>query len=116
MAEALSLSRRVRGGGVGRCIVIVPTASDDVPVPAGFPDGFGTGDGSARALLVLVSLRGITPERCTRLAWAEGTASSCLDGHPTADAAGSENDQAFARTADPSAHRRTAPRRWVPGS
>jgi DNA processing protein len=73
---------------------------DDIPDPLGFPEGFTEGAGARDALLVLASLRGITPRKLHQLAWARGTAEECLaairSGH-----AGSDNDQAFAREADP---------------
>lgn len=72
----------------------------DVPVPAGFPQGFAAGPDGREALLVLVSLRGITPRTLHRLAWAQGTASGCLHAIQSGRA-GSENDQAFAREAHP---------------
>lgn len=73
---------------------------DGVPAPAGFPEGFGNGDEARAALLVLVSLRGITPRALHALAWRSGTAAVCLD-EIRQGRAGSENDQAFAREADP---------------
>jgi DNA processing protein len=75
---------------------------DRVPEPAGFPDGFAADPGARDSLMVLASLRGITPRTLHRLAWDQGTATRCLDAIRGARA-GSENDQAVARKADPAA-------------
>ena len=47
-------------------------------VPAGWPPGFGDGDGERRALLVLSTLRGITPRNLHALAWRAGSAAAAL--------------------------------------
>jgi DNA processing protein len=74
--------------------------ADDTDVPRGFPEGFGAGEEERAATLVLVSLLGIAPKRLHALAWAQGTASGCLEAIRSG-AAGSRADQAFARAADP---------------
>ena len=72
----------------------------DVPVPAGFPPGFASGDQAREASLVLASLRGITPRTLHDLAWSVGTAQGCLEAVRDG-LAGSDNDQTFALRADP---------------
>ncbi|HET7236160.1 MAG TPA: DNA-processing protein DprA [Actinomycetota bacterium] len=74
-------------------------ASD--PWPA-WPDGFAEADQDRRALLVLVSLRGITPRRLLELAVRSGTASAALAAIGRGEA-GSEKDRAFASALDPDA-------------
>jgi DNA processing protein len=73
---------------------------DPVPVPAGFPEGFAQGPDARHALLVLVSLRGISPRALHDLAWQEGSAVACREA-VCEGRAGSQNDHAFAREADP---------------
>lgn len=75
-------------------------------MPPGFPAGFADGAGAREALLVLSSLRGIKPYQLHELAWAEGTAEAILAAI-RAGRAGSEADQAWARTLDPGAIERT---------
>jgi DNA processing protein len=72
---------------------------DDV-APRGFPDGFGRGRSERRALLVLASLRGITPRRLHEQAWRDGSAEACLAG-VMAGRTGSEGDREAARTTVP---------------
>ncbi len=72
----------------------------DRPVPAGFPPGFGSGAGAREALLVLASLRGITPRTLHALAWSCRTAQRCLQA-VCEGRVGSENDRDAARGADP---------------
>jgi DNA processing protein len=72
---------------------------DGKPTPPGFPDGFAATSDDRRALLVLASLRGSSPGSLHDLAWSEGCASACLAA-VVRGVAGSEADQAFARSAD----------------
>lgn len=69
-------------------------------VPAGWPPGFGVGEGERQALLVLSTLRGITPRNLHALAWERGGACSALAairrGH-----AGSVGDREHSLGADP---------------
>ena len=75
-------------------------ATEGVSVPPGFPEGFAAGSEGRDASLVLVSLRGISPKRLHELAWLEGSAAGCLAAIRSG-AAGSEADQAHARSAEP---------------
>ena len=74
----------------------VTVAEDPWPV---WPDGFAATPEDVRALLVLSSLRGITPRRMLEVAVDRGTAAGTL-ALIHAGKAGSENDRAFARTLD----------------
>lgn len=71
---------------------------DDVGV--GWPTGFATGADQRRALITLSCLRGITPRALFKLAWAEGTAASCLRAIQMGRA-GSLADRAWAAQVDP---------------
>jgi DNA processing protein len=72
----------------------------DDPVPIGFPERFVRGPGDRASLLVLSTLRGISPRQLHRLAWREGTATRCLEAIE-AGRTGSEADARVAATADP---------------
>ena len=73
--------------------------SDEV-APRGFPDGFGQDRDERRAVLVLATLRGITPRKLHELAWREGSAAACLHA-VRRGLAGSRGDSESALTADP---------------
>ena len=96
--------------------------ADDPPVdeirPDGFPPGFGDGPGEADAVLLLRCLLGITPRALHRLAWETGCAREALRAIG-AGLAGTDNDRAFLREADPGEIRArvvaTAGRFVVPG-
>lgn len=84
----------------------------DVPrraldVPAGFPDGYASGERARDALLVLSALRGIKPYQLHELAWSEATAEASLAAI-RGGAAGSRADQEWARALDPSTVERDA--------
>ena len=68
--------------------------------PGVWPDGFASGGRNRRALLVLSSLRGIKPKQLLELAQRERTAVACLAAIRAGDG-GSDDDQEFARQADP---------------
>jgi DNA processing protein len=72
----------------------------DEPAPSGWPDGFGSSAEDRRALVVLSSLRGITPRNLHRLCWREGTAEAAL-ASIRAGGAGSDSDREHARSAEP---------------
>jgi DNA processing protein len=72
---------------------------DEAP-PRGWPTGFAATERDRSALLVLASLRGITPRRLHALAWRTGSAAACLSAvrsGPVASAA----DRELARRVDP---------------
>jgi DNA processing protein len=71
-------------------------------VPAGWPPGFGLGDDERGALLVLSTLRGITPRNLHALAWQEGGASAALSAIRRGRA-GSEGDREHATSTEPTA-------------
>ena len=72
----------------------------DDPAPTGWPDGFGASAEDRRALVVLSSLRGITPRNLHRLCWRDGSAAAAL-GSIRAGRAGSDGDREHAISADP---------------
>ena len=63
--------------------------------PTGWPIGFGDSPEERRAVVVLSSLRGITPRNLHRLCWQEGGASAALDAIQ-AGRAGSDGDREHA--------------------
>ena len=74
-------------------------ATPALDVPPGFPEGFASGPQAREALLVLASLRGITPyARSTSSRGPRARPRRCLEAI-RAGAAGSENDRDFARAA-----------------
>lgn len=62
-----------------------------------WPDGFGAGEEDRRALLVLSTLRGLTPRKLLPVALERGSAAATLAWIARGQA-GSERDRAFART------------------
>ena len=70
--------------------------------PPKWPSGFAEDRANRRALLVLVSLRGLEPRKLLRLAAVEGTASACLAA-VREGRAGSPADRGFAGRLDPAA-------------
>jgi len=82
----------------------VQAESDDPaaerPRPEGFPSGFGEGPGEADAVMLLACLLGITPRVRHELLWREGSASAAVEAI-RGGVAGSDNDRAFLRNADP---------------
>ncbi len=72
----------------------------DDPAPTGWPEAFGASAEDGRALVVLSSLRGITPRNLHRLCWREGSASAAL-ASITAGRAGSDGDREHALSAEP---------------
>ncbi len=70
---------------------------EPVSPPTGWPAGFGVGDDEREALVVLASLRGITPRNLHRLCWAEGGAAGAL-ATIRAGRAGSPADRTWAST------------------
>ena len=75
--------------------------------PTGWPIGFGGSPDERRALVVLSSLRGITPRNLHRLCWQEGGARAALDAI-LVGRAGSDGDREHAAMADPNVILRTA--------
>ena len=75
--------------------------------PTGWPIAFGCSRDERRALVVLSSLRGITPRNLHRLCWSEGGACAALHairaGH-----AGSDGDREHALVAEPQVVLRSA--------
>ena len=71
---------------------------DDAP-PRGWPAEFARGDADRSAVLVLATLRGLTPRRLHALAWRLGSAAACLAA-VRAGEAGSPADRDRARRAD----------------
>ena len=69
--------------------------------PQRWPTGFADGPANRRALLVLMSLRGLTPRGLLGIAERERTAEACLATVRRGDA-GSAADRAFAHALDPS--------------
>jgi DNA processing protein len=80
--------------------VVVREATDPALLPAGWPDGFGADPAERDALLMLASLRGITPRSLRELAWREGGPRACLAAIRRG-AAGSERDREHAGTIRP---------------
>lgn len=72
----------------------------DDPAPSGWPHGFGASAEDRRALVVLSSLRGITPRNLHRLCWREGSAGAALASIKAARA-GSDGDREHAMSAAP---------------
>lgn len=70
------------------------------PAPTGWPAGFGTGVEERNALVVLASLRGITPRTLHRLCWSEGGASGALRAIRSGRA-GSDADRTWAASTTP---------------
>lgn len=70
------------------------------PTPTGWPAGFGAGHVEREALVVLASLRGITPRTLHRLCWSEGGAVEALHAI-RAGRAGSDTDRAWAANTRP---------------
>ncbi len=68
--------------------------------PRWWPEGFAEGPANRRAVLVLSSLRGLTPGKLLALAAREGDASACLSAI-RAGRAGSDGDREYARRLDP---------------
>ncbi len=68
--------------------------------PRWWPNGFADGHANRRAVLVLSSLRGLTPRRLLALAAREGSAAACLAAI-RAGLAGSDGDRGYARRLDP---------------
>lgn len=87
----------------------MPAEPDEPPVdeilPEGFPPGFGDGPIEADAALLLRCLLGITPRALHRLAWQTRSAGAALHAIRSG-LAGTHNDRAFLRDADPRALRR----------
>ena len=69
------------------------------PAPTGWPAGFGIGDEERDALVVLASLRGITPRTLHRLCWKEGGGGVGALQAIRAGRAGSDRDRAWASSA-----------------
>jgi DNA processing protein len=57
---------------------VISATSDPALLPPGWPDGFGGDPAERDALLVLASLRGITPRALRERAWIEGGPRACL--------------------------------------
>lgn len=72
---------------------------EPVAAPTGWPSGFGVGSDERRAIVVLASLRGISPRNLHRLCWREGSASGALAA-VRAGRAGSDADGQHARATD----------------
>ncbi|MEP6973374.1 MAG: DNA-processing protein DprA [Actinomycetota bacterium] len=75
--------------------------------PTGWPIAFGSSPEERRAVVVLSSLRGITPRNLHRLCWQEGGASAALDAI-RAGRAGSDGDREHAAAAAPDVVLQTA--------
>jgi len=73
---------------------------DEAP-PRGWPGGFGATEDDRSALLVLSSLRGLTPRRLHALAWRHGSAAGCVRAVRSGRVGGAA-DRDLARRADPS--------------
>jgi DNA processing protein len=80
--------------------VAARAGTDPALLPPGWPDGFGAAPDERAALLVLSSLRGITPRSLRELAWREGGPRSCVAAIRRGRA-GSEQDRARAGTIRP---------------
>jgi DNA processing protein len=78
------------------------TTADPALLPAGWPLGFGVDADERDALLVLASLRGITPRSLRELAWREGGPRACVAAIRRG-AAGSERDREHAGEVRPAA-------------
>jgi DNA processing protein len=74
--------------------------SDPALLPAGWPAGFGTDPRERDALLILASLRGISPRNLRELAWREGGPRACLAAIRRGSA-GSVSDREHAGTIRP---------------
>lgn len=74
--------------------------AEPVAAPTGWPPGFGVEPEERLAIVVLASLRGISPRNLHRLCWREGSASAAL-GTIRGGRAGSDADTEHATTTDP---------------
>jgi DNA processing protein len=72
--------------------ISLPEPVDEAFAPTGWPPGFGADPEERRAILLLSTLRGITPRTLHRLCWEEGHASSALAA-VRAGRAGSDGDR-----------------------
>jgi DNA processing protein len=79
---------------------VASAGADPALLPPGWPDGFGADADQRDALLVLASLRGITPRSLRELAWREGGPRACLAAIRRG-AGGSAADRAHAATIRP---------------
>jgi DNA processing protein len=80
--------------------VALAADTDPALLPPGWPDGFSADADERDALLVLSSLRGITPRTLRELAWREGGPRACLAAIRRGSA-GSEADREHAGTIRP---------------